>query len=393
MPSILDPAACRFFAPKELHPHIARFDQLLSQLVSTQADVATYVQNPFALFNAEHRFPIIHLVALLKDGKWNMFRGSPTAYVRREGHRTVDENGDPNSHGLSPILQLEVVSDDRLTAAFDVGLAVKVLSTGVPFEELDEFKAYSAAHGLAKQPAILFSAPLPMMMKMHAAPFLAQRFTLYQHIFGDGHEYPIDGLFYLGITARDWKTRWAEHLRAINKGSRLTFHREYRNRITKSRLTYVHHKVMGVAGSLERIQDLEEALVRGHWEDARRLNMIPGGRAGLTYLREHGMWGQAAKSASPELAEQALGTWLKEHPRKGLPAPWMTELWKDDEYALNVICGRDGRLSVDQVRRIRMLAREGVSAELICQEVGAFSAQQVCRVVEGKTYSRVSNCG
>nr|WP_145546458.1 hypothetical protein [Variovorax boronicumulans] len=385
---LLDTDACKFFSPKEMHPLLNRFDRLLTQLVGMHQDARAYVSNPTALFSVEKQFPIVHLVALWKDDNWHLFRGHGGTYRRREGHRTVGETRG-SAPGMQPILRLEVVEDPMLTAAFDRDLHVKSRARGVPFDELDEFKAYSEAHTQAKKPAVLFSAPLLMLLAPNARRFSSQRFTLYQHIFGDGHEYPDDGLFYVGMTGRDWKTRWAEHLRAINKGSQLMFHREYRSRIARQRLTYVHHKVMGVAPTLERLQELEEAFVRGHWEDARRLNMIPGGKAGLDYLRANGMV-QTAPRQTPEGAELVLDHWLKENPRKGLPAPWVSELWKTDDYALSVICGPDGRLSVEQVRRVRDLARGGEELETICAAVGARNVQQVRRVIEGSTYGRVT---
>ena len=391
---LLDAQACKFFAPKEIQPLLPRFEALLAAVMRADPDARAYMEQPLALFSTDKRFPILHLVCLLKDGQWRMFRGNPAIYQRKPGHRTVDESGQDGSRSMQPILRLEVVTDEKLTAAFDEKLARAVLKSGQSGQpgtvasELQELRAYTEMARQAQSPAVIFSAPVAMLLSSHAKPFLAQRFTLYQHIFGDGHEYPDDGLFYVGITARDWKTRWAEHLHAINTGSRLLFHREYRNRIASKRMTYVHHKVMGVAPTLERIQDLEEAFVRGHWEDARRLNMIPGGREGIKYMREHGMLSQGVRPM-PEFAERMLLQWLQENPRKGLPAPWVSELWKDDEYALNVICGPEGRLSVDQVRQIRALAQQGDRPEVICQSVGARNVQQVHRVIKGATYTRV----
>lgn len=386
---LLDAQACKFFAPKEIQPLLPRFEALLAAVMRADPDARAYMENPSGFFSTTNRFPIVHLVCLLKEGQWHMFRGDPQRYLRRPGHRTVDESGQDGSSAMQPILRMEVVTDEHLTAAFDEKLMREAMASGTPINEMEAFEAYRRMHTQAQKPAVVFSAPAAMLLSSHAKPFLAQRFTLYQHIFGDGHEHPDDGLFYIGITARDWKTRWAEHLHAINTGSRLLFHREYRNRIARKRMTYVHHKVMGVAPTLERIQDLEEAFVRGHWEDARRLNMIPGGREGIKYMREHGMLSQGVRPM-PEFAERMLLQWLQDNPRKGLPAPWVSELWKDDEYALNIICGPEGRLSVEQVRQIRALALQGDKPEDICQAVGARNVQQVCRVIEGATYTRVT---
>src|SRR3546814_16662028 len=119
-------------------------------------------------------------------------------------------------------------------------------------------------------------------------------FVLYQHIFREGGSYPVDGYCYVGITTRSWKTRWAEHRRAMRKGCNLLFHRKLREELEAKRVTYIHHKVMAVTTDVEALYEEEEALVRGHWDDTRRLNMIPGGRAGYRYRRRAGTIGRAA---------------------------------------------------------------------------------------------------
>lgn len=66
----------------------------------------------------------------------------------------------------------------------------------------------------------------------------------------------------------------------MRKGSNLLFHRKLREELEAERVTYIHHKVMAVTTNVEALYEAEAALVRGHWEDTRRLNMIPGDRAG-----------------------------------------------------------------------------------------------------------------
>ncbi|WP_447828852.1 hypothetical protein [Aeromonas hydrophila] len=155
----------------------------------------------------------------------------------------------------------------------------------------------------------------------------------------------------------------------------------------KGRITYVNHKVMGITDDLEKLYATEEFLVEGHWEDQRRLNMIPGGKSGLRYLRENGLLQQSVVPM-PDERDRIISEWLKEHPRKGLPAPWVAEKWRDNDWAIAQICGRDDRLSVEQVRAIRQLAEE-YSAEEIFTRIGARNVAQVERVLERKTYSRV----
>lgn len=390
MTVLLDKEAFRFFTPKDLHVHLRQFDSFLAQRMQKDANVRQLLDQPLAVFSAETFFPIIHITALFKDGQWHYFFPPHEHYKRLDGHRLVSQDGNQNAPGMMPLLRLEVVSDPHLTAVFNRETAMKILAHKDRWQESDELSAYTDLSKSTEKPAVIFTAPLAFMMKKLAQRFLRQRFTLYQHILGAGHEYPDDGLFYIGITARDWKKRWSEHKAAILRGSSLKFHRAYRERVLARQLTYVHHKIMGVAPTLDDIRSLEEAFVAGHWDDKRLLNMIPGGKAGIAYLHEHGIMARNV-NPTPDTVERVLEDWLREHPRKGLPAPWVAEKWKDDSYALSVICGPEGRLSIEQVVTIRTMAAGGVALDDIAQRVGAKNRLQVQRVVEGKTYGRVKD--
>lgn len=206
--------------------------------------------------------PDFHMVAMRNGLKFV----APQERIR-DGHRDVSigahgyRSGKPRQAGefiLSPVIRLDLVTDPALMAAaskFDINLP----------------SAYVA------EPSVLFSAPAQILIAPKDWP--KKSFVLYQHIFGEGGSYPVDGYFYVGITTRSWKTRWAEHRRAMRKGSDLLFHRKLREELEAKRVTYIHHKVMAVTTDVEALYKAEEALVRGHWEDSRRLNMIPGGRA------------------------------------------------------------------------------------------------------------------
>ena len=195
------------------------------------------------------------------------------------------------------------------------------------------------------------------------------------------------GCFYVGVTTRSWQTRWKEHRRAIETGSPLLFHRKLREELSAGRVTYIHHKVMGTTADLESLYATEEWLIEGHWGDARRLNMIPGGKSGLRYLRENGMLVER-QAPLPDERDSVVVNWLRNHPRKGVPAPWVAERWRDSAWAMAQICGRDGRLSADAVRAIRELAKTH-SPETIAERIGAANREQVQRVIDGKTYTRV----
>ena len=312
--------------------------------------------------------PSVHLIALADQP----FFIAPMEKVRA-GHRALSpkefQSGNPIKGGelaLRPQILVEVVHDPELLAAA-TRMDTSPYIPGV------------------KEPSILFSIPASFLLAPKAWPKKA--YVLYQHIFGSGPSWPADGYFYVGVTTRTWQARWSEHRRAIDAGSPLLFHRRFREELAAGRVTYIHHKVMGITEDVEALYAAEEALVEGHWNDTRRLNMIPGGKSGLRYMRENGMLPERVVPM-PDERDHILAEWLRAHPRKGLPAPWVKEKWKDDAWAIAQICGRDDRLSVEQVRAIRELAQDH-QIEEIARRIGARNPEQVERVLKGKTYTRV----
>jgi hypothetical protein len=69
---------------------------------------------------------------------------------------------------------------------------------------------------------------------------------------------------------------------------------------------------------------------------------VPGGKSGL---RENGLLSKGVVPL-PDDRDKILHKWLNDHARLGLLAPWVAEKWKDNDWAMAQICGRDGRLSV-----------------------------------------------
>ncbi|WP_197077598.1 hypothetical protein [Hyphomicrobium sp. 99] len=316
--------------------------------------------------------PVVHMVALGDE---------PIFIVPQQrvqvGHRGVGScdfrSGRPLEEGelaITPEIRLEIVEDPALIE-------------GGRLEALGRDSTITLLN--VKTPSAIFSSPAQHLIAPSSWPKKA--FVLYQHIFGHSGSYPGDGYFYVGVTTRSWQLRWAEHRRAIEAGSPLLFHRKLRDELAAGRVTYIHHKVMGITDDLEALYSAEEAIVEGHWIDARRLNMIPGGKSGLRYLRENGMLADRVVPM-PDERDRILEAWLRDHPRKGLPAPWVSEKWKDDAWAVAQICGRDDRLSVDQVRAIRELANSFPVQEIVVR-IGARNTDQVQRVLDGKTYNRV----
>jgi hypothetical protein len=117
--------------------------------------------------------------------------------------------------------------------------------------------------------------------------------------------------------------------------------------------------------------------------------MIPGGREGIRTLRRLSTDGVALLTESDE-REALLDEYLKVHPLFGRPNPGVAAMWDDPAYAEAVICGRENRLSADQVRKIRYMAVMGNSIQQIKNLTGALDDGQVSRVLAGRTYSRIS---
>ncbi|VTZ28580.1 hypothetical protein MPC1_9700002 [Methylocella tundrae] len=213
-------------------------------------------------------------------------------------------------------------------------------------------------------------------------------YTVYCHTFGDAEDEGAANYFYYGITQRSWQERWAEHARAINTGSRLKFHKVFREEVAGGKVTFIGHDVVHVADSIDELYGWEEDLVAAAWGDPMLLNMIPGGNAGIAYMAKHGMLGRHT-TVRPDQRDKLLDEWITKHSRAGLPAPWVAERWQNPEWASSFVCTGVGRLTEQQIRHIRTLGEQGISVEEIRNLANARTLDQVRGVLSGRTYSRV----
>lgn len=361
-------------APKPLIPRRGEVESLLNNFIQSSRygqEWCKVARSPKGIF----RIKPGQIIPFFQVTFLNRSQGFVAPFQKlRNDHRTVGspikylsgKSLDEKEHAIQPLIIVDLVTDPLFVEAANNGQTT-----------IDENNI--------KQPSLIFSIPANLLFSPKHSPNKA--YVLYQHIFGQGNSYPNDGYFYVGVTTRSWQKRWSEHKRAIRGGSPLLFHKKFREEEATGRLTYVHHKVMAITDNIEQLYGAEEFLVEGHWQDKRRLNMIPGGKSGLRYLRENGLLHKSVIPL-PDERDRIVSKWLKDHPRKGLPAPWVSEKWRDNDWAVAQICGRDGRLSVEQVQAIRKLAKE-YSAEEIAARIGARNVTQVKRVLEGKTYVRV----
>ena len=193
-----------------------------------------------------------------------------------------------------------------------------------------------------------------------------------------------DDYLYVGITGRNWLHRFREHMGEMGRGSRKRFHRAWRESMGIADVHFVSHLV-NINLTYKDAMNWEEYYVDRVGSNS--LNMIPGGFKGLKHLFEHRITDRIDVSLGER--DKAIAMYARQNPRKGIPNPFIAELWKDDEFYLKVIEARPKTLSPDQVRKIRVLASMEWSVAKIAEEVGALNELQVKNVIAGRTYRRI----
>ncbi|ENO3940810.1 hypothetical protein [Aeromonas veronii] len=191
---------------------------------------------------------------------------------------------------------------------------------------------------------------------------------------------------YIGVTSRDWLKRMNEHFREIKSGSNKLFHKTWRE-FTGNKNILLSSELIVNDHSYEQIMAWEETMVDRLMKDNRSLNMIPGGFKGMQYLYKHSLLKQDKVSLSER--DAAIEEYQKLHPKAGIANLFISNLWKDKEYAAKVICSSDERLSVEQVIKIRELSALNYTDVEILKIVDARNLLQVQRVMKGITYSRI----
>ena len=192
---------------------------------------------------------------------------------------------------------------------------------------------------------------------------------------------------YVGVTRRDWLTRLSEHIRGIESGERKLFYNAWREFAGKDGVTF-ESEVCAVGWSFEKVMDWEEQYVDHYMAEGTSLNAIPGGFRGIRELHKLGLLAQR-DATNLKAREKAINAYQKLNPRAGVPNQLIRDLWRDDSFAEKMICNRDDRLSVEQVREIRRLAMWDVPVEIITQKVSARNLRQVQNVLSDQTYSRI----
>jgi hypothetical protein len=234
----------------------------------------------------------------------------------------------------------------------------------------------------------LWSISFPVQIVMKGFPWIEDNHFGYCHgiAFREADGRVRDQHNYIGITKRSWLKRMSEHFREIQSGSSKAFHSAWRQCAGNSNV-YLTSELITSNHTFDQIMAWEEWAVDEQMAAGTSLNMIPGGFKGMKFLHEHRI--TRAPLITIDEREEAVKRYQALNPRVGIPNLLISQLWNDPEYAEKVICRAEGRLSADQVRRIRELNDVGIPIEKIAEIVSARNSLQVERVLKGATYSRI----
>jgi len=374
-PPIINPKLFRHLAPAELHSYHRTFDHLYRHWLGRELAWERETGLSFGIS------PMMMVDAILRGRKINVPVGDPIPAIEMLINQLPD--GSEIIKVLPRHLQQKIRQDQAATAESST-----VTSPVMLFMELCRMDAGETRMLGTRR---IFMCPAHLLIKPRHLPAAGPSpFTIYAHSFGDADREEDPHFIYYGVTQRSWQQRWAEHRRQIDQGSRLKFHATFREAFARGEASFVSHEIIDLVDTLEEMWDLEERVVADRWGDPHLLNMIPGGKAGLEFMRQHGMIGKRSQPL-PHQRDTLLENWLRHHKTlPGQPAPWVSDRWSNDpSWASRFVCAGVGRLSEAQVREIRRLGAEGLTEVLIRDAVAARTTNQVRRVLAGETYTRV----
>lgn len=206
---------------------------------------------------------------------------------------------------------------------------------------------------------------------------------------------------YIGITRRSWQRRYAEHRNAANRGSHLRFHRALRGELFP--LHHREHEIVRAGLTEDQALTLEEHEVELHSLAPMPggLNMIPGGRAGIRYLRAAtGKDDRRLRDADriESVLEDCVAANLRQGDEQGGELSKLAELWRTDlQYRIKAMTTQHNRISYAEIRAARVYHASGWALEKIRDRLNTLrdghqrmlSEAQVQHLVSGRTYSTI----
>jgi hypothetical protein len=195
--------------------------------------------------------------------------------------------------------------------------------------------------------------------------------------------------YYFGITGRNWLLRLKEHLYEVRRGSGKKFHNMWRENLGSDDVVYCS-VLMLVNQSKDAAMDWEEEIIDENdvVGGSHGLNMIPGGYKGLRFLHELGL--TARENITLSERTKAIAEYSRRVKSVGDRSMKLKVFWQDQNFYEHFIEAHPQKLTATQVRQIRKLDSEGMTADRIVLEVGARNERQVKDVLSGKYYKKVT---
>ena len=194
------------------------------------------------------------------------------------------------------------------------------------------------------------------------------------------NDFEKDAYTYIGITKRNWKKRFEEHLYASRNGSYLRFHRCLRSEFFE--IGAIDH-IIDRAGITEKeAMEIEEKNIEKqslYPIFQKGLNMIPGGKAGLRFIHEYArrtgykiekeLEADIFESELIKIQNHNLNTIASEI-KSGYKNDKLAELWaKDIEFRIKAITNHENHFSYKQIQAARILFAAGWNIEKIFENL------------------------
>jgi hypothetical protein len=210
---------------------------------------------------------------------------------------------------------------------------------------------------------------------------------------------------YVGITRRTWQERYRQHCRDMGRGSNLLFHRALRGEFCS--IGCIEHIVERAGLTEQQAFEIEEKEVEKrslHSLFPNGLNMIPGGYAGLKFVRHFAA--RTGYTLRGELTADGVESVLADVQRHSLHRNFNTSdagrvnaeiarLWAEDVgYRINVMTGHQKRFSFRQIQATRIWHASGWPKEKILENLQniderEINADQLERLLQGETYASI----
>lgn len=211
---------------------------------------------------------------------------------------------------------------------------------------------------------------------------------------------------YIGITKRNWKKRYQEHLNDSRNGSYIRFHRFLRGEFFQ--IGAIDHIIDKAGITEEEAMEIEEKNVEQqslYPFFSKGLNMIPGGKAGLKCIHEYAkrtgykidgkLEADIFESELLKIQNQMLQK-IAEDKDCAYKNAKLAELWANDiDFRIKAITNQANHFSYTQIQAARMLLASGWDFDKIYEyitkidDTKSITKERLTMLLNGVTYKSI----